>query len=249
MRIFWRFDDSDAGSILASNTASGYKASNLQIDTLGKRWKSDAVASVITLTLNFGSIVSVDSFALLGHNLVPGSDTVTLTYASDPGFITGTGSITVNLTANDWYEYFAAVSRQYWRVTITKSLSTNQVYAGRMVLGTAYVPTYGLAPGYQLGPGMTTTSTTRTKSGAKHSSLGTTIDILRGNFRALPDADKDELKELQNTNQTGVSFIVSMDWENYPVDKSIYGTLDSITPFQNVAINKWDWPLRMTAQK
>jgi hypothetical protein len=249
VRVFWWFEDSDNGTITASNTGSGYRASNLQLDTLGSRWASDSVSATAVLALDFGSPISCTSFAFLGHNLIPGSDTVTLTYASDAGFTTGTGSITVTLTAENWYEYFSAVSRQYWRVTITKSLSTNKVYAGRMVLGTAYIPAYGVARRFQLGPGTTTSSSVTTRGGQKYTSLGTVRRVLRGMFRALPNADRAEFEELQKTNDIGKSFIVSIAWETEPVAKSIYGTLDRIVPPQDSGLNKWDWPIRMTEQK
>jgi hypothetical protein len=249
MRIFWRYDDINAATITASNTASGYKASNLQLDTLGSQWKSDNVTATAQLLVDFGSAVDHDSFAFLGHNLVPGSDTVTLKYASNSAITTDVVTISHTLTANNWIEYFSSISRQYLEVLITKSLSTNQVYGGRLLSGEHYVTKHGLRPGYRIGPGQTMTTSVRTRGGQQYSSLGETMRVLRGTFPALADADRDELEALQKANSTGVPFVVSVDWENYPTRKFIYGTLTRVQDFQDVANGSWEWPLSMIEQE
>jgi hypothetical protein len=249
MRIFWRFSDSDTATITASNTASGYKASNLQLNTLGKKWASDKVTATAELLMDFGSAINITSFAMLGHNLVPGSDTVTLKYADNAAITIGVVTISVTLTAVNWSEYFTQISKRYAQVVITKSLSTNQVSAGRLIHGKAYVPTRGISPGYQIGPGRTQTTTLRTRGGQLYANQGETLKALRGAFPSLPDTDRDELEELQNTNSTGTPFIVSLDHTNYPTEKMIYGTLDRVQPFRNVAVSDWDWSISMIEQK
>lgn len=249
MRIFWRFSTSDAGTLTASNTASGYAASNLQLNTLGSKWASDTSSATAQLLIDFGSAVDIDSFALLGHNLVPGSDSVTLKYADDSGISVNVQTISVTLTATNWFEFFSTVTKRYAEVLITKSAPANQVYAGRLVHGESYQPTYGLKPGYSIGPGRSGTTTVRTRGGQLYSNTGPVYRALNGALPPSPDADRYELEALMETNSTAIPFIIAVDWENYPTQKSIYGTLDSIMPFMDVANGSWDWSLKMTEQK
>jgi hypothetical protein len=128
-------------------------------------------------------------------------------------------------------------------------LSTNQIYAGVLVLGPHYVTSYGLKRNYFLGSGVTLTDSIRTGGGQKYANLKATLKVLRGKFPTLSDADMAELDELQIINSTGKPFIVAIAWESEPVKKTLYGTLDGVTPFMDSALDRWDWPLKMTEQK
>ena len=247
MRLFWRFS-SDDGTMTASSTADGYDVIALQRSALAPGWKSKALVAAETLTCDLGSAQQVTAFSLIGHNLVPGSDTVVLEAADDAGFSVGLVAISVTLTAVDWYEYFAVQTKRYWRVSITKSASGNQATAGRFLLGKHYTIT-GLAPQFLLGPGADTSTIITTLGGQTYGSLGVVSRVLRGNMRGFDNDDADELEELEVTYGRVFAFVVSVDWENKPVKKSIYGLITSITPFADFARSRWKWPLAMKEQK
>ena len=247
MRVFWQFS-SDDGTFTASSTADGFDVADLQRSTLSPPWKSKALVVGETLTVNLGSAQQVTAFSLLGHNLVVGSDTVVLEAADDAAFAVGLVAISVTLTADNWFEYFPQQTKQYWRLSITKSASGNQVFAGRFLLGKNFtIP--GLAPGYTLGPGADTSDSVTTKAGQTYGNLGVVSRRLRGSINALTNDDIDELREMQESVGRIFAFVVSIDFENKPVEKSIYGTLNSVAPFTNFAVTRWAWRLAMREQK
>lgn len=252
MRLFWRFN-SDDGTPTASSTANGYDVVNLQRSALLPGWKSEAVLNEEELVVDLGSPQSISAFALLGHNLATTAElsTVTLEYANDVGFTVAPGSITVSVTDDNWYQFFGVQTRQFWRVTIPKlgGVVTHQPAAGRLVLGEQFSPTYALRPGYQLGGGSTNTATISTRGGQLYSSLGETFRVLSGTMPGLSDADFDEIETLKKTYSTGVPFIVALDWETDPTRSTVYGVQTSTTPMMNVAIDKWEWPLRIVEVK
>jgi hypothetical protein len=247
MRIFWRFA-SDSGTVTATSTADGYSVDELQRSTLAPVWKSEGSTSAVdqVITIDLGSAQAITAFALLGHNLQDTATTasVTLTYASDSGFTTGTGTISgTSVTDDNWYEYFASISRQYWRVTIPKAAAANQIEAGRVVLGSHYTPSYALRPGFSIGAGSSTARTLQVNAGQRYSSLGVTPRVMAGTMPGLSDTDYDEITLLQQTYQNATPFIVSLNWETDPTRRSIYGTLSSVRPLANVAVDKWEWNL------
>ncbi len=250
-KVFWEYD-SDAGTFTASTEASSFPVENLQISTLAPKWKSTGLATVDTITVDMGAAVSIDAFAFLAHDLIA-TDTIALTYASDSGFTTDTGqafSVAGSTTSEHLYKYFAAISRQYWRLTITK-LATETRQAGRMVLGTHYELTESTRePGFQIGPVVTTAKTVTTRGGQKYGNIGVALRRLSGTIAGLSDADKAELDSLFIANTTVVPFIVSAAYATYPETKSIYGTLNAaFNPVSSARIGIWDATIGMTEQK
>ena len=245
MRIFWRFA-SDSGTVTTSSTADGYSADDLQRANVNPVWKSEDSLTTETITIDLGSSQQIDAFALLNHNLgdVLAISGVEIEYATDSGFTTGTGTVSgVGLTSPNWYEFFGTVSRRYWRINMTKLSSSSQIEAGRVLLGSAYVPTYATRPGFTLGSGASTTRKIRTNSGSIYSSIGVAPRVLSGTLPGLDDDDYDEITTLQETYQDGIPFVVSLNWETELARRTVYGTLTSTRPLTNVAIDKWEWQL------
>jgi hypothetical protein len=247
MEIFWRFA-SDDGTATATTTADGYDVVNLQRPTLSPGWKSTATASQV-LTFDLGSAQAISGFALLGHDLVAGTDTATLQAASDSGFTTDVVNFTVNLTDTNWYQFFGSQTRQYWRTTLNKTSGGSSISAGRMVLGPTYTPTHGLRPSYRQGPSVDTSSNVRTRGGQRYSSIGETLRSLSGVMPGLNDTDYDEIALLESTYGTHTPFIISVDFASAPTRKTLYGHLTSLTPFANVARTLWEWNFNMVEQK
>lgn len=248
MRIFWR-DASVGGTVTSENgTADGFSVLDLQRSNLDPVWKSKAVETSERINIDLGSAQTIEGFALLNHDLATTADTanVTITYASDSGFTTGLGSIgALNVTDTNWYQYFAAISRQFWRITIPKlGADTDlQPSAGRLMLGPVFTPSHGVRPGYLLGPGSATSRIVETTSGGKYGSLGVTPRVLSGTMPGLSDADFDEINLLQSINQNVVPFIVSLNWESAPVRETIYGAFTRVRPMTNVAVVKREFTL------
>jgi hypothetical protein len=111
-------------------------------------------ASGQTLTIDLGAAVSLSGFALLNHNLAAAAGLVAVTYASDAGFTTGTGTAKAASTLNvdepyqkDTVLQFPAVSRRYWRLTFTHTGTLTVTLGELLALTTIGVlsrdPVYG----------------------------------------------------------------------------------------------------------
>ena len=129
MRLFWRFA-SDAGTVTVTSTAGAlYAGKNLQRDALSKKWQSAAVLATETVTFDLGSALPISAFALWDHDILA-TDTITLTYASDSGFTTDTGSVTLTWREAYLLEFFTEVTRRYWKLSITKTVAATSKSAG-----------------------------------------------------------------------------------------------------------------------
>lgn len=252
-RLFWRFD-SDDGTFSASSTAEGYGVDNLKLDTLDSKWKSDEFGSDLQeqVTVNLGSAQSITAFFLGNHNL-EADDTIVLRFASDAGFTADVGTVAVTFRVGTLIEYFTAVSRQYWRLEITLASGasdTEQREAGRLLLGDHYQVARNVALGWS-GPqlGEDTTRSARTEGGQKYADIGVGLKVLRAQFVALGETDLDELEALKGTMLTGQSFVISQNWEDFPLKRTLYGSLRSMGPPTNEAADKWTIPFNMVEQK
>jgi len=248
-RFFWRFP-SDAGAFSASNTASGFDVDNLKRSTLDKKWRSDEFGSALveTVTVDLGSAQAITAFVLLDHDLID-TDVLVLRFASDSGFTTDVGTVAITFRENTLVEFFAAVTRQYWRLEITALLDTAVRQAGRLLLGPHYEMERSLALGYTVGPGQDTGKTIRTQGGQLYGDLGVRLKMLGGEFVAMQEADNVEVDALKNANGKSVPLFVAMDWTNFPLKKSLYGTLTQVGSSINIGVERWSFPLRMLEQK
>lgn len=247
MKVFWRFA-SDVAEVTVSSTETGYRASNMQLNSPSSLWKSQATLATETMTWAQDAAVTVSAFALGNHNFLD-TFTLTLEYADDLAFSAGVEIIPVTFR-NEWLlEYFTGINKQYGRLTVLKDAASTAITAGRLLSGDHYELERSVAVGYSIGPGLDTTKKVRTEGGVLYSDIGIMMDRLTGKLVGLPQADHDELVELQNTYRTGVPFLVSVDYDSFPLSKTIYGTLDKTARPVNIAGDKWnfDWP--MTEQK
>ncbi len=125
---------------------------------------------------------------LLAHNL-EADDTITLRYASDAGFTADVGTVPVTFRAGTLIEFFASVTRQYWRLEIdlaSSGLTTEQREAGRLLLGDHYQMERNVALGWS-GPQIVqdTTRSARTEGGQRYSDLGVGLRSLRAQFTGV----------------------------------------------------------------
>lgn len=253
-RLFWRFN-SDGGTFSASSTAEGYDVDNLQRDTLDKKWKSDGFGSDFQeiITVDLGSAQSITAFALLAHDLTA-NDSIVLRYASDAGFTADVGTVPVTFREDTLIEYFTAVSRRYWRLEIdligSSGSTTDTRQAGRLLLGDHYQTERNISLGW-MGPNYTqdTTKSVRTAGGQKYADIGVAIKAFQGQFVALSETDLDEFEELKSTMLTGMAFIISQNWEDFPLKRTLYGTMLGMGSPINIAADKWTISFSMSEQK
>jgi hypothetical protein len=251
-RLFWRFP-SDAGVFTDPEVLANYPVSNLKIDALSKKWKSAPDSGGgIQITVDLGSAQAISAFALLGHTISSG-DSILLRYADNAAFTVGFGNIALTYHENTLIEYFTEVTKRYWRLIITVADSaTTEIEAGRMVLGPHYQFERNVAPGWS-GPGTSedTSRNVRTRGGQRYSDEGSRLRTFQGSFTGLRDADFIELEALYDNYGTAKSFIISQLWEDYPVRRTLYGSLVRLGGTANTGgtANKWNFPIRMTEQK
>jgi hypothetical protein len=231
----------------AATTADGYDVVNLQRPALAPGWKSGTSTADEKITVDLGSAQSISAFALINHDLT--TETLELEYATDSGFTTGTGTVTLSLTSDNWYQFFGAVTRRYWRLKITKALATDTVSAGRMVLGQQFTPTYAFRPQYASGNASDTSQGVRTRGGQYYSTDGVRLRTLRGVMPGLSDTDYDEIELLKRTYGTSTPFILALNWETDPTRLTLYGHLTGLAAMQNVAVDKWEWNVSMREQR
>ena len=249
LRLFWRFT-SNAGTFTASSEATGFPVDNLQRSTVSSKWKSLAAGGGLlhTITVDLGGAEDVEAFSLRGHD-IQDTDTIILRFADDAGFTAGVGTVPVTWRVDDLLEYFATVSKQFWRLEITVTNSADIRSAGVFLLGPSYQATVNVGSGFVASPGRTTSRVATSKGGQSYGDLGAALKEQTGRLRGLDDDDYDEITALAITYQTAMAFIVSFDFTDQPVRQSIYGRLTRMPRLANLALDKWQGELSMVEQK
>ena len=249
MRLFWRFA-SDAGTITATSTAAaGFAAANLARDTLSKLWRSGAVLATETITVDLGSAIAATAFALWGHNITE-DDTLTLTYASDAGFTTDTGTIPITWREGYLLEFFDEVTRQHWKLDILKDAASDVKQAGRIMIGPHYELTTTLrAPGETFGGGAVAAGKQiRTEGGSSYGDISVALDKMKGTITGLSADDVDEIETMKDTILNAKSFVAAADWDDLQ-RRVQYGRLDGLAPPTSVARTAFQWNFAQTEQK
>lgn len=245
-RIFWRFA-SDAGTITANSTASGFPARNVQRSALSLKHKSDGSQATDMWTVDLGSALDVSALFVGGHDFSSG-DTLTFRYASDSGFTADTGTVSVTYRADNLYQFFTAISRRYWRLENLKDVAAETRQIGRLALGDHTELGLSLRLGYGVGAAQDTSKIVVTEGGQAYADIGVALRALRGDLIVAP-AEKAELEALRVAYQTAVPFVLAADYETYPVTKSLYGRLQSLPVPVDVAADLWRYSWDMIEQK
>lgn len=134
-------------SITAGSTASGYAAANMANDHAGVVWKSTGGASSVTITVDMGSSVALDSALFFGCTNASSAWTLTVEAASNSGFTTGLVTLATAIPflagstfpshgrgVGYWSADAAPAAKRYWRFTIA-NLGVAQVTVARLALG------------------------------------------------------------------------------------------------------------------
>lgn len=151
-------------SVTASNTATGYSASNVTSDFMGLVWKTDTGSATRTLTLDLGSDVDFNTIVLLGLNgaLAAWDWSVEIAADGDASFASGwTGSdedllagATMPVSGKGkaiWQAPGGApTAGRYIRITF-KNLSSAAVECARVIVAQKFQPERNFRFGAALG--------------------------------------------------------------------------------------------------
>jgi len=160
-RVWFLSPASSDAATLASTTAVGsLPITNLQDQAPSKRWRSSA-SVVEAITIDFGYPIAANALALVAHNL-SSQGVLRVRGAVTSGAITSAPIVETNWVSAwplgvkpaepDWLNYVSLIRftndepMRYWRLDIVDPASTQTyVEAGRLALGRAWQPTYGLS--------------------------------------------------------------------------------------------------------
>lgn len=133
MRIAYSNYIDTASTVTALTESPAYPASNVQDQRLTTVFRSTAVTSQ-TVTINLGSARSVDTIAILAHNITS-SATITVAANTSDSW-PGATSQTVTWNAGTMLKFFTAASYQYWQFQISDATNTDgYLQIGRLYLG------------------------------------------------------------------------------------------------------------------
>jgi len=127
----------DAGSAAALSTDLLYPVVNIQNGRLAKRWRSTSPTAQ-TIVVDLGSAQSIDTVAVLGHNLQSSAAVTIEAHTSDSWAAPALSAITLTYNTAAILQYWgSAAVFQYWRFTLDDATNTDgYVEAGRLWLGT-----------------------------------------------------------------------------------------------------------------
>lgn len=133
----------EQGTMTATTEAVGYPKENILTENTNKAWRPTAVPA--RMTVDFGTAVSVDSFAIIGHNLGTGGNTVVI--QSSPDGVTWTTRSTSMTPTDDTtiLGLFTALAERYWRLNISAGAIPT---ISRFILTTRFNLPAGVRPPY-----------------------------------------------------------------------------------------------------
>jgi hypothetical protein len=132
MRISYQnyIDNTSALSALTENI--NYPLTNVQDQRLSKTYRSEATTAQ-TITIDLGSAISINTAAILAHNLTS-SATVTISANTSDSW-PGATSQTITYNKDIMLSFFTSVSYQYWQFSIDDPTNTDRyIEIGRLWL-------------------------------------------------------------------------------------------------------------------
>jgi hypothetical protein len=136
MRISYenKIDTLVASTFTVLSEDTGYPGTNLQEQRLSQVWRS-TTASAQTITINLGSALSINTAALISHNLTS-SATVTISANTSNSWGSPATTKTIVYNTNIMLNFFNSISYQYWQFSIIDTTNTSgYIQLGRLWLG------------------------------------------------------------------------------------------------------------------
>ena len=120
-----------ASAVTVSTEDSTYEKENLYNRRPGKPFKFTTTAG--NIVIDFGSATSIDSIAVIGHNIDSGATTIDLEGNAADSW--GAPSLTEAVTQVDtnMYKIFTSDSYRYWRFVVAGAAATVKI--GELILG------------------------------------------------------------------------------------------------------------------
>ena len=261
--------EGDAGSALLSTMRpddtspdefnSYYPAENVRTDSINKTWRtSDASDGFHRLTWNYTASNPVtrrlDMIAILGHNLASvksGILRISLKAKNNPGQAWHTPDLEVDLTGKmedpvilAWIP--GASSYAYWQLCMYAMGAADVDFfeIGRVVLTSLFVPSHNYNQEYTLAR-TDPSDMVKTEGGARISRVKPAYRTASIKFRDMSIEDQETLDGLFNRGGAHSPWFAALDPRNHPIDRSVYGNLDSKLTMDRTALDYGDVALKI----
>lgn len=144
MRLAWVTHPENSvilSTIAATSSHELYRIENLITLPVSAAWRSTGVASAQDITIAFSAAKSIDTIALVNHNISP-SATITVSAGTDTTYANFTAGIPYReFIAFKWL--FTVQSYRYWRIRITDTANTDGfIEVGYLVLSASTRPAF-----------------------------------------------------------------------------------------------------------
>lgn len=250
MRALYADRWDDAGVVLTPTTeASSFPVANTQDARLSRVWRTTTAASVQRVVLDAGAPISVDTVAILGHNITAAA-TITLEGNATDSWGAPTVSETVAHQPGVMLHAFTSASLRYWRLSVTDTGNpAGFIEIGRVMLGLRV----------QLGvDGRSTVlewpvthvsgdRQTFAQSGELYADRGVPFRTYAYEFRAGREALKDTFQALAAAVGRSQAFVFT----NYDapaqwgITEPVYVTLAGDITFNWLGHNRWTWRFQL----
>lgn len=142
MRFFWNnLIDLSGVALTPSSEVSTLPAENVQHEFKGKYWKTGASVAAEYLVIDLGSAKAVTSVILFNHDLTSGDSLIKIQGNTADSWGAPAFSQSLTYAASVIHAAFSTQTYRYWRITFTKSSSSEQRKIGRVFLGEYFQPT------------------------------------------------------------------------------------------------------------
>lgn len=213
MSRFWYSNRVDVSgvSIAASTTTTGYPASNVAHEFKQRVWRTGATVAAETLTFDLGSALACTSVILFNHNLTASDSSIQLLANSSDSW--GSPAFTQALThaSSIISQTFSTQTYRYWRITFTKSSSSETRDIGRVFLGTYHdteaQPTYD---GLKIEP-QDRTTIQRSIGGQTYADSRSIYRQVRLDFDGISQTQMTTFKTIADTVGRHTSFFLQVD--------------------------------------
>ena len=140
MRIIYnnKIDDVGTAAITASSEEVNFDAPRVQDERLSVAWRSTSAGGLewVKLDAGAGTTITVDTAAVLGHNLTSTAVVLIEGNATD-AWGSATVSEAITFRAGAMIKFITSASRRFWRFSFTDTgITSGYVEIGRLFLGT-----------------------------------------------------------------------------------------------------------------
>lgn len=215
----------DDASLTASSTATGYSADYLKDIHLSAKWRSTGDTSE-NIVVDLGSAMSVDSIAILGHNLTSGA---TLKIQGNDTDAWGAPSVdeTITASADDIVHFFTSASHRYWRFTFADASNPDgYIEAGRLFVGGYTEVTKAMAKSFPE-QYIDTSEQYFSESGQVFGVSGYRYRVYNFSFPYLSRTMVDTLKTILATVEKSTPIVLTLDEDNTDELPPCYCVIDS----------------------